>query len=239
MSRGAFLKSIIFCSLLLVGGLVATAAADPVTVRSGGYSDDYGDGASTWEFAGTGFRFEMWVTRASESYIGPFESCHALYDPCTPSVDLSTHVFGIYGNGDSTLHGFPGVYRPAQIGDTSYAALFYSGDFQFDAPTIAPRGGRIEEPFVFSGHLRAFTNPALTGTPVFDSDLKGRGTAMIVLSGPFSGDNSGLYLYALSYTFANDADPTPEPATMLLVGSVLAGGIAGRRRQLRKGDRHA
>lgn len=126
------------------------------------------------------------------------------------------------GNGEGT----------ATIGGTSYSNLVYQGWFDVDAdpvpfPDTTAGGLFVHTPFVFTGFLRAFQS---NSQPLFEVDLKGHGIAAM----PFILRNEdGLYELEegrLDYLFTDPAAPVPEPTTMLLIGSGLAGIAAARRR---------
>jgi hypothetical protein len=88
--------------------------------------------------------------------------------------------------------------------------LNHSGDVNFDTALTTAAVGRVEQPFTFSGHIGAFTNPALTGPRVFDADLVGTGIATA-----FFGQR--VNFFAFDYSFTTDQAATPEPSTIVLV----------------------
>jgi hypothetical protein len=80
---------------------------------------------------------------------------------------------------------------------------------------------------LLTGSLAAFDNLGLSGTPLFSTDLTGRGTAVLQFS---NNAQVGLLASRISFRF-EPAAPTPEPATILLVGPALAGLALARRRR--------
>ena len=97
----------------------------------------------------------------------------------------------------------------------------------FDAPvptSSAPAGVTFTTPFTMNGRLRGSTGPLGSGSVLFDVLLSGSGVAStiarpVVPQGYLV--NSGV-----TYEFAA---ATPEPATLLLMGTGLAGLLARRR----------
>jgi hypothetical protein len=129
---------------------------------------------------------------------------------------------------------------PATINGISYSNLFYSGTIQFSSsgiigPPLDPASSiiTITSPFTMSGNLIGYlADPAINSsqTPIFSTLVNGQGIAMIQLVGSGRpGDPRSVF--SVSYSF--QPDPIPEPATLLLLGTGLAG-IASRVRKRRK-----
>jgi hypothetical protein len=224
--------------------LIATASGDPVRVQAGGVSADFGDPASPWRFAGTGFEFEFFVQSAAFSYLGPFADCGANSGGCAvgSQVDLTADFRDFRAVGDSTTSTFMHA-GPAVIDGVTYPILYYGGDMTFETGTATAAPGLVNENFSFGGRIAAFTNPSLTGPPVFDWNLTGEGVAEIFLGRtllPSDAPPNQVSLMAIRYGFES-SDPIPEPSTLLLVGSALGGALlrSRRRRGLRNAARSA
>ena len=102
---------------------------------------------------------------------------------------------------------------------------------RFDAPSVTITGEApmafFDSPFTFAGWLRV-TNPA--GQQIFFTTATGSGTARARLF--WSNPEIGYYDEndSITYEFEDAAAPVPEPATLLLLGSGLAGILVRRRR---------
>lgn len=205
------------------------ARAEPVAIQSGSFSYDTGDPDNFW-VSGNGFRLR-WSGFDNPTFSGvvPPSLCYPTA-PCTAgsTVDFSTQFHGLSANVTPNAGTINGV---------AYNSLKLTGDLNFMAPaTTFPATSTafagVTEPFTFTGHLTA-VDPA-GGSTVFDSDLLGGGTASLVTIAGCANANCSSrtpeYGFAgVDYTFTN-VSPTPEPATVLLLGSGLIAVIRRRRR---------
>jgi hypothetical protein len=105
------------------------------------------------------------------------------------------------------------------------------GTLTFDAPsvTVPPAtDGNIflTAPYGFHGQIAGFSQDGLDS--LFETDVHGSGQVAFTLY--------GLDGYLPPYRFAEIRyvfEPTPEPSTLLLVGTALGGGAVARRRRQR------
>jgi hypothetical protein len=196
--------------LLLFGTI---SAADPVAVTSGLVhltADEPGG------FRLSGDSFDLTAGWPPSLLSGTFWTARCVLPAgCAPgsTVDFGTTTYGFSEHPDNpfTTNG-PGV-----VNGVKYPQLFYRGEFTFAGPEVVlpavidPNINQTSRgPFTFTGHLSAFTTESHSGTPVFDEQLTGFGTAVVFLD-PFP----TFTLSDLDYTFT----AVPEPSTLLLLGS--------------------
>jgi len=210
--------------LLITAASADSASADPILVNAGTLSVNNGD-PSFFRFIGNGFDFPAELLFGNLP--GPLRTCN----PCSGGapVDLSSHLTGSIGEW---------VNRPdfpVQFNGNTYATVFYSGDVVFDAPiVVAPDPSqtmflRFNEGFTFSGQVTGFPTIARNTAPLFSTALTGNGTVQF-----FAAAAGGMFFFAdLDYKFAaeNGPSPTPEPATVFLMGTAVAGAFARRLRR--------
>lgn len=206
--------------LALTLAMTIPARAETILLTSGAFNWISGGPAATVTMSGSNFSFTGTAAQFSGVF-SPWLQCMVPECAVGTTVNLFTRFVGADIGGTATYNGV--TYSP--VGSIAANA---SLDTRWSGSLLIPSGfsgGTLSSPFQFAGEF-FFQDSPTTGGVV---DLLGAGQASLSFT-PYPNQPGAFALTAVRYEF-DAASPVPEPTSMLLIGSGLAGLAALRRRR--------
>jgi hypothetical protein len=215
-------------SLVCLGVFVATfgvvpAYADPMRITSGVFTAN--QTSSEFTFLGDGLR----LSAAGNGLTSSLFSC----TPCETSPPMELSFSGDLAGAD-LRGGEPGQFNGVSYDHTFLAGSLYFSGQSFSTSMLSADNLTLSSPFSMTASIQNYASGATSTSepPLFTASLFGRGIAtarfgMVAVPG-----QAPLFtINSVSYQFQSEpAAVTPEPASLLLLGTGLAGVVMRRRR---------
>ena len=204
-------KTILILCALIMFAVAPSVNADPIIISGGVISASNNGGGHGYNIVGPGFSLKG----GGEGGIVAAFNCAPCTTPQLVNVGASFAASSL-GSGTVMLNGI------------NYGVVLLGGSFQLSGPDVlvTPSTSLISSSFSFTGTLFGCSlnnQDCDQSNALFTTQLQGSGTVTIsFFSVPFLGQTV-FTAGTATYDFGPIGQPTPEPATLLL----LATGIAG------------
>lgn len=216
---------------LFMAALAGPALADPINILSGSvFVENTGDRSGDANLAGTrGFTFTG--ATAMPTTVGLFAQCFVPECPPGTRINFDLVLGGASGflGGEMTIEG---DHYAVTDSVTSTSDLFLEFHGSFIAPEMADRA-TVTAPFSLTGQAFALTP---LGEFAHNDQLFGHGVATTTLV-PFNPEAGFAPSWTVESVRFDFAQPTPEPSTLLLIGTCVAAPAIRRIRRSRAGGR--
>ena len=205
--------------------LAVPARAEPIQITAGSLGWVGPVGGVSIGLAGGTFVF-IGGASISGGIFTPWILCNGGL-ACTPGTTVDLRSFWSGGDLPGTA-AYQGVTYPGVGGPNSPNQLTAEWTGGLDIPA-GFTGGLLTAPFGFSGQFKYAPNLMQLPQAL---DLSGSGLASLTFA-EYPGDPGSFFLTSVHYDFAetDSAGAVPEPMSMILVGTGLAGLAALRRRR--------